>query len=282
MFPDRPRSPYPGTIDGSLPEPLRAVLDPLAVLTYVAAVTDRIRLGTNVLVAPLYSPVLLARSLTSLDHLSSGRLDVGLGAGWSEDEFEAVGVPMNDRGARLEEIIQVLDHVWTASRVEYSGRFTRIARCTIEPKPVQRPRPPLYLAAFTPGGLERVARCADGWTPAGLPHDVLASMWSATRETSAGYGRDPEELRLVVRANVHITEGPVNADRPVFVGSREQVADDLRATEALGAHELILDFSATARTGGEVLDLADSILAAAGRAAAPDPAPGRQRPVHVA
>lgn len=265
MAPVRPRSDYPGTPDGSLPPQFHTVLDPLLVLGQAAAVTGRVRLGTNVLVAPWYPPVLLARSLTTLDHLSGGRLDVGLGLGWSEDECDAVGVPRRGLGRRMEEILDVLECVWRSPVVRHDGAICTIAETTIEPKPLQEPRPPLLLAGFTPAGLERIARRADGWLPVGLPHDVLGSMWAAVRDMAAGHGRDPDDLQLIVRANVHHTDRPIPGDdRPVFVGSLDQIAADLVATEELGAHELVLDLFTDAHTGDELLDLAAAITAAAG------------------
>lgn len=263
MAPLQPRSNYPGTPDGALPAEQHTVLDPLGVLGLAAAVTDRVRVGTNVLVAPWYPPVLLARSLTTLDHISAGRLTVGLGVGWSQDEYEAVGVPKRGIGARLEDALDAIETIWTQAIVQHDGPYARIAPSTIEPKPIQQPRPPLLLAAFTPAGLDRIARRADGWLPVGLPHDVLASMWAALRDMTVKHGRDPDALRLVVRANVHITDTPLGDDRPVFRGAIHQIAEDLRSTRDLGAHELILDLHADARTATELLELAHAITSAA-------------------
>lgn len=263
LAPLEPRSAYPGTPDGALPAEHHVVLDPLGVLGLAAAVTERVRIGTNVLVAPWYRPVLLARSLTTLDHISGGRLDVGLGLGWSVDEYEAVGVPKRDVGARLDDALDALDAIWGDPVVQHDGPFTRIPPSTIEPKPVQGPRPPLLLAAFTPAGLDRIARRGDGWLPVGLPHAVLASMWAALLTMADGYGRDPDELRLVVRGNVEVTDAPLGDDRPVFVGTVDQIADDLLATREVGATELILDLQADARGPSELLDLAGAITSAA-------------------
>lgn len=263
LAPVQPRSPYPGTADGSLPEDFRRVLDPLGVLTLATAVTQQVRLGTNVLVAPWYPPVALARSLATLDLISSGRLDVGLGLGWSEDEYEAVGVPRRRLGERLEDFLDVLDAAWGDEIVAHDGPFTRIAPSTIAVKPIQRPRPPVLLAAFTPGGLERIARRADGWLPVGIPHEVLAQMWAGVRHQAADHGRDPGQLRLVVRANVKVTDSPLADDRPVFCGTRAQITADVEATRALGADELVLDLHADASTGEELLELATSISAEA-------------------
>src|SRR3954447_26397056 len=152
LAPVAPRTPYPASPHAELPDEQRIVLDPLGVLTLAAAVTERVRLGTGVLVAPWYAPALLARSLTALDHISSGRLTVGLGLGWSVDEYEAVGVPQRRLGNHSEEILDVLDAVWTSEVVSYDGERYRIAPSTILPKPVQNPRPPLLLAAYTPAG----------------------------------------------------------------------------------------------------------------------------------
>ncbi len=263
LAPLEPRSSYPGTPDGDLPPEHRLVLDPLAVLGMASAVTEHMRLGTNVLVAPWYPPILLARSLTTLDRLSRGRLVVGFGLGWSEDEYEAAGVPMRELGTRLDEILDVLEGIWADEVVAHDGRFTRIAPSTVEPKPVQRPRPLLHLAAFTPRGLDRIARRADGWLPVGLPHDVLSMMWSDLRDRAAAYGRDPDALELIVRANVRRTDRPIEgSDRPVFCGSTDQIAADIEASERLGADEVVLDLHYSTSSGAELLEMAADLTSA--------------------
>ncbi|MEY2431129.1 MAG: hypothetical protein QOC92_854, partial [Acidimicrobiaceae bacterium] len=194
LAPLTPRTPYPASPDGVLPNEQDTVLDPIGVLTLAAAVTDRIRIGTNVLVGPWYPPVVLARSLATLDQISRGRLTVGLGLGWSQDEYEAVGVPQRDLASRSEELLDVLDAAWGEQTVEYRGERVRIAPSTIGLKPLQRPRPPILLAAYTPAGLDRIARRADGWTPAGLPVEAIAPMWSALCDMAVGRGREADEL----------------------------------------------------------------------------------------
>jgi probable F420-dependent oxidoreductase len=261
LAPLAPRVPYPASPDGVLPPEQHVSLDPLGVLTLAAAVTERIRVGTSVLVAPWYPPVLLARSLTTLDHISGGRLDVGLGLGWSSDEYDAVGVSQRGLAGHAEEVLDVLDAVWTQPVVEHDGPRFRIAPSTIEPKPIQRPRPPVLLAAYTPAGLERVARRADGWMPAGLPVAAIAPMWATVRDLAAGHGRDPDQLRLVARANAKVTDRPLGDDRPSYWGTLEQITEDVAATAAAGAHEVILDLQATATTAAELLDVAVAITA---------------------
>ena len=241
LAPVEPRTPSGDVPGAGLPPGCADGLDPVAVLTYAAAVTSRVRLGTSVLVAPWYRPAMLARSLASLDVLSEGRLTVGLGLGWSLDEYEAVGVPQRELGRRLEEALDVLGAVWRPDPVAYEGRTVRIASASMGPKPVQVPGPPVLLAAYTREGLDRVARRADGWNPAGLPVTMLAPMWATVRDLAAGHGRDPDALELVVRANVALTDRPVDgADRPSYHGTVDQVAADLESTRQAGAHEVIL------------------------------------------
>ena len=165
LYPIEPQSSYRVTHDGSLPEAYKIVLDPLESLTYVAGFTSRIALGTSVLVMPYYNPVTLARRLTTLDVLSGGRLRVGIGQGWSKDEFDATGASMKGRGRRADEFISVLKAIWTTDPVELHGEFFRVPRSNILPKPVQKPHLPVYLAAYSPSGLKRVATMADGWLP---------------------------------------------------------------------------------------------------------------------
>ena len=147
LSPLAPSDRYPGG-DGTMPAEMNTYLDPLTALTFAAAGTSRIRLGTSTLNAPWYNPVLLARTLTTIDVLSRGRLDVGLGLGWSRDEYEAAGVPWRGRGARLDEILDVLEAVWGADVVAHEGRRFRVPDSRINPKPLQRPRPPILLAGL--------------------------------------------------------------------------------------------------------------------------------------
>jgi probable F420-dependent oxidoreductase len=259
LAPVTPRTPYPASADGVLPPEQHTVLDPIVALAIAATVTQRIGLGTNVLVAPFYSPIVLARSLTAIDMASNGRLTVGLGLGWSADEFEAVGVPQRHLAAHLEEFLDVLETVWADGISRHNGERFHIAPATILPKPVQRPRPPILLAAYTPAGLDRVARRADGWTPAGLPIEAISPMFGGVRDMAAGYGRDPDAMQLFVRANAHVTDRPLGNDRPAYQGSIDQIIGDLDATRQTGAHEIILDLQGCARTIDELLDLAQTV-----------------------
>jgi probable F420-dependent oxidoreductase len=230
---------YGGTDQQMPPEIIRNI-DSLSALTYAAAVTERVGLGTSVLCAPWYPPAILARTLTSLDVLSGGRLQVGLGQGWSPEELTAAGSSTAERGARLEELLDVLDAWWGEDPVVHHGRVSTIVPSAGGLKPVQRPRPPILLAAYSPAGLDRVARRADGWQPAGLPVEALGPMFATLRDMTAAHGRDPDALQLVVRANIHLTTAPVDGQRDSYIGDVEQVADDLAATADAGADEVIL------------------------------------------
>lgn len=252
---------YPGRPDGALPAVQQHVLDPLVVLTLAAAVTDRIRLGTDVLVAPWYPPVLLARSLAGLDQVSRGRLTVGLGLGWSVDEFEAAGAPMGQRGRRLEEVLDVLDALWRPGTAEVETTRERVAASIVGVKPVQAPGPPLLLAAHNPAGYERIGRRADGWIPFGLSFTDIQAGWATITEAAVANGRDPDLLELVVRADPTFTDRPLGPDRPAFTGARTQVIDDIQRARDLGVTELILDLQASTCTVDELLTTALELTA---------------------
>ncbi len=240
LDPVAPRDPYPATADGVLSPQFERVLDPLQVLAFAAARTSRISLGTGVLVVPWYNPVTLGRSLATLDVLSEGRLQVGLGVGWSRDEHQAAGAPENPDGSRTDEFVDVLRQVWTDDVVSYAGAHYTVPASRIGLAPVQRPHPPLLFAAYAPGALRRIARVGDGWMPAGLPLEAMTAMWSMVLEMAAGFGRDPDDLRLVVRGTIGSTER-LGSDRPMFCGDASQIADDVRRCQEIGASEVILD-----------------------------------------
>jgi probable F420-dependent oxidoreductase len=239
LYPVDPRSKYPVTPDGHLPKMYAQALTPLETLSYVAAHTERIGLGTAVLVMPLHNPVVLARQLATIDVLSGGRLRVGLGQGWSADEIEAAGGTMHGRAARADEFLQVLNAIWTTDPVEYSGQHFTLPRSTLQPKPVQSPRPPIYLAAYAPSALDRVGRYADGWMPSGVPLAAIGPMMAQARAAATSAGRDPRSLELLIFANGEILERSPGPNRPDFVGTLDEIREDVAKASALGATEII-------------------------------------------
>jgi probable F420-dependent oxidoreductase len=240
LFPAAPRTPYMVTPDGSLPDVYKTVLDPIGSLTFVAAHTSKIGLGTSVLDSPFYNPVMLARSLTTLDVLSNGRLRLGMGLGWSEDEYEASGAATTQKGKRADEFIGVLKALWTNEPAEFDGEFFKLAKSTVL-KPVQKPHPPIYLAAYSPGAMKRAAILTNGWLPAGVPIPAMKEMWEGIKGMAQQAGRNPDELDMIVRANLMVTDSPLGDDRFPFMGSSEQIKSDIEACRDMGALEVGFD-----------------------------------------
>ena len=241
LWPVKPQTPYPATPDGSLPEVYKHSLDPLETLTFAAAHTKTIALGTSVLDIPYYNPVMLARRVSTLDYLSNGRARLGLGLGWSKDEMDAVGANMKQRGAMADEFLQVLKAIWTTNPVEFHGKFYQVPKSYIGPKPVQKPHPPIIMAAFAPPAMKRVATMADGWNPVGVPLDGMAQMFGGVKQMAKEAGRDPSSLKLIIRANLELTDKPLPKERWIFSGSAEQVKEDVAACRSMGADEVFFD-----------------------------------------
>jgi probable F420-dependent oxidoreductase len=252
LYPIKPSIPYAWSADGSFPEAYKRVLDPLEVLTFAAAQTTRVKLATSVLDIPYYNPVTLARRLTTLDVLSAGRLRIGLGQGWSPDEHIAAGASMKERGPRADEFIKVLKAIWTTDPVEFHGKYFHVPKSIIQPKPVQKPHPPIYLAANSPSALKRAATLADGWNPVAVPIDGLKQITSQLKNMVREAGRKPEDFKVVLRANLNITQEPVGKDRWMFSGILEQIGEDIAALRNLGIiDELFFDPSFSPDTRNE-------------------------------
>jgi probable F420-dependent oxidoreductase len=210
---------YGGT--DAIPVQFRTNLDPFVALTVAATVTTRVRLGTSVLVAPWYPPVQLARQLTSIDVISRGRLLPGFGIGWSPEEYQAAKAPFSRLGAQLDEMLDALDALWTTNPVEFEGERWSVPESWVDLKPVQQPRPPIYLGAFRPPGLNRVGERADGWMAAvrvpDMSRDLIVNMLNAQRQAidnaARAAGRDPAAIHTYVRVNVaEDTQGDKVAD----------------------------------------------------------------------
>lgn len=217
-----------------------SVADPSATLAYVAAVTTRVRLGLAVVNMPYYAPVVLAKLLTTIDQLSGGRLDAGLGIGWLPEEFEAVGVPYEARGARAEDYLRCLRAIWTEDVVEYAGPFYRVPRSRIDPKPVQRPHPPVLLGGTADAALRRAGRMADGWISSSRADLTrIDESIAVVRAAAVEAGRDPEALRVVCRGVVRVGSG----ERRPLVGSLEEIRADLDDLAARGVTETFVDLN---------------------------------------
>lgn len=261
LAPLTPSDPYPGG-DGTMPPAFATFFDPLAALTLAALNTRDVRLGTSTLNALWQPPVVLARSLASLDLLCGGRLDVGIGLGWLRDEYTAAGVDWKGRGARLEETLDVMETLWAEDVVEHKGRLWTVPPSHVHLKPAQRPRPPILLAGFTPAALERVGRRADGWLSAALPVPALRTMWGMALRAADRAGRDPSALRMVMRVNPTIVDKPAPPDQVPYAGTVDQVVEYLHAAAEAGADEVFVDVQATTRSRGELLDVAESFITA--------------------
>ncbi|OBG97164.1 LLM class F420-dependent oxidoreductase [Mycobacterium sp. E136] len=205
LTPVNPSVGYAG--QDTIPEQFRAGLDPFIALAVAATATTRVRLGSSVFVAPWYPPVQLGRQLTAIDVVSGGRLVPGFGIGWSPEEFSAAGAPFRGRGAQLDELLDALEELWTTNPVQHDGKRWSIPSSWVDLKPVQRPRPPIYLAAFTPASLRRIGQRADGWLPAvqvpgGVAPEMLALLRRTIDDAAREAGRDPSAIHTYVRINV--------------------------------------------------------------------------------
>jgi probable F420-dependent oxidoreductase len=265
LWPLAPKAPYPPTPDGSLPVQYRRVLDPLDTLTFAAAKTTRAMLGTSVLNLPWYNPTLLARRLTTIDVLSKGRLRVGVGVGWSPDEYEAAGARFTARGRTADEHLRALKSIWMTDPVAFEGTGYRIAPSANDLRPVQKPYPPIYMAAFVPAAMKRAAEEADGWFPVGIPLQGIAGMFESML-AMRGPGPHARPFELIVRGNVLLDPRFSTDSRADFTGSLEEVARDIATARQLGVHELVLDvqFSPDVRSASDLLQRMEQLRAAAG------------------
>jgi probable F420-dependent oxidoreductase len=237
VVPRKLKTPYPYSPDGAFPVPPDVpFLEPIATLLFVAGVTQRVRLGTTILVIPMRNPVVTAKQLASLDVLSNGRLIVGVGAGWMEEEFQALGAPFERRGARTDEYIQLFKTLWTEENPSFQGRFWQIEEVGFAPKPLQRPHPPIWVGGHSPPALQRAARLADAWHAAYIDAAQVREQYQEVQRYAREAGRDPASVGLTVRARVSLDDprqaidqlrgyrevGVSHAALEVFTGELEQ------------------------------------------------------------
>ena len=233
--------------EGSAMEPVyQSVLDPMAALAYAAAVTSRIRLGVAVINAPYVSPGYLAKQAASVDVLSAGRLDLGIGLGWMPEEFVMTGASMERRGARTAEYVRVLRAIWGEQPVEFSGDFYTVPRGAVLPRPVQPGGPPVLLGGTAPVALRRAGRISDGWvTSSRADLSGIAGSIQIVHDAAADAGRDPSALRIICRGVVRFgSEAHDEAGhRRLLSGHSEQIREDLTWLGGQGVTEVFCDLN---------------------------------------
>ncbi|MFN0041251.1 MAG: LLM class F420-dependent oxidoreductase [Burkholderiales bacterium] len=245
-YPYNPERKMVGAADGDC-------LEQLVLMAYLAAATTKIRLLTSVMVVPHRNPVHTAKALATIDVLSQGRVTVGCGAGWMDEEFKAIGVPpFAERGKVTDEYLRVFKTLWTEDDPRFSGQYANFQNISFLPKPTQRPHPPLWIGGESPAAFRRVVALGDAWYPIGsnpqFPLDSVERYTQALarlRQTASDAKRDPASIDLSYWApwyrDGHVETLP-DGKRRLFTGSDAEVAQDMRALGALGVRHLVFSF----------------------------------------
>jgi probable F420-dependent oxidoreductase len=253
--------------EGSGMEPVyRSVLDPMVALGYAAARTSRIRLGVAVVNLPFVSPAYLAKQATTVDVLSGGRLDLGLGIGWMPEEFTAVGAAAARRGARTEEYLAVLRTLWDGGVSSFDGEFYTIPAGRQDPRPVQRPGPPVLLGGMSRPAMERAGRLADGWiTSSRADLSAVGEAVAVIGAAASAAGRDPGAMRIVCRGVVLAGAGAAGpgGGRRLLSGTFAQIREDTAWLGEQGVTEVFYDLNWDPQVGSPSVS-PDSAAARAG------------------
>jgi probable F420-dependent oxidoreductase len=251
ILPTTIRSAYPYTIDGRFVSDGEC-LEQLALMAFVAGTTQRLRIVSSVMIVPHRNPVFNAKSLATIDVLSGGRLTVGIGVGWMEEEFRALhAADFARRGAVTDEYIDIFRKLWSGKPVAYGGRFYSFEEVVCQPVPIQRPGPPIWIGGHSEAALRRVARLGDGWHPVGataaspLPPKELRAKLATIEKLMTTGGRDFGKLKVSYKAPVYDGGAPPKGEaRRLFTGGRDAVLEDIAEFAALGVDQLVFDFRA--------------------------------------
>jgi probable F420-dependent oxidoreductase len=249
LWPLKPQTPYGGVPNAPIPVEYQNILDPLETLTYLAANTDRISLGTSIIDMLFQNPIILARRFATLDIFSGGRVIAGLAIGWSKDEYDASGIPYRQKGARADEYMQVLKRIWTDDVVEFKGQFYNIPASKIGPKPVQKPHPPILLGGYTPKTFPRIVNYADGWIPiaGSVSLEQQEQAINGLRESARKANKDPSNIRIIVLSYPNVLDSSStsssNQQRSPLTGTIDQIGSDVERIKAMGAEHIIFGYA---------------------------------------
>lgn len=245
LWPINPQTKYPGSADGIMPEEWKTIYDPINLLSYVAANTAKILLGTGVIDVPFHNPVVLGREFATLDVLSEGRTIAGLGIGWSKDEYQTSNVPYENKGAREDEFLEAMKKVWTDDVVEFKGQFYNIPASKIGPKPVQKPHPKILLGGFSLKTFQRIAKYANGWLGVVRgPIDQLGQIIQVIKQEVEKAGKNPDEFEMSTLAHPHVNPTSLGEKRMPMTGTIEEIGSDIAKLKEVGFNRVVLSGSA--------------------------------------
>jgi probable F420-dependent oxidoreductase len=229
VFPRTKSGEYPG---GRFPHaPDTAYLEPVAVLAAAAMATERARLGSSVFILGHRHPVVMAKLLTTIDALSNGRLICGVGVGWWEEELTILGVPFKQRGRHADEILKVFKTLWTSDHPTFDGEFFRFGDLGFQPKPVQKPHPPIWVGGNSPGAFKRVVAYGDGWHATYLQPEQLRASLDELRAAADAARRPFESIELSMRV----------ASKGALKDTKQELIDLLGAYKRMGLSHVMVD-----------------------------------------
>jgi probable F420-dependent oxidoreductase len=218
VLPSRIDSKYPYSADGRIPaEPDTPIPDPLIWLAFAAAAAPSLRLGTCILIVPQRNPVVLAKELATLDRLSGGRVELGLGVGWLREEFAALGVPWEERGARNDEYVAAMRALWAGPHAEFHGKFVDFPPVTCSPRPVQASIP-ILVGGDTEAAIQRAVRIADGYFPGEGDAARLGALIARLRRAAERAGRDPSSIRVNAMFGAQMADPIAGAEQLAALG----------------------------------------------------------------
>ena len=239
---------------------------PLATLSHLSATTERVLLGTSVLVLPYHNPVELAKYAASLDQMSAGRVTLGVGVGAMTEEFQALGISMRQRGSLTNECISIMKELWTNTDASYHSRRWNFDEVKFSPKPLQKPHIPLWIGGSSPGALKRAAILGDGWHPSGVSPEEFSMGRREIHDLARAAGRDPESLIMSARVEVEVSPGPsseraANRARLSGVDSGAMIAG-IQAYQTAGVEHIVLALNSgdVDQLKSTMESIADSVL----------------------
>jgi probable F420-dependent oxidoreductase len=239
------KTPYPYSEGASfIGPPDRPFLEPLTCLAFLAGGTEKILLGMSVLVMPYRHPLYWAKVATTIDHLSKGRLILGVGVGWMVEEFDALNAEFKDRGALSDEQLQIVKKLWEEEKPRFEGRYYRFDNIAFYPKPLQKPRIPLWVGGEGNRAQRRAGQHGDAWFPyfVRITPRELAARFSNVRRWAEETGRNPEEVRLNCCLPIQLSRDPVKQEEDALKGNPEQIVKAIKAFQAIGVEHLALQF----------------------------------------